>query len=125
MKPSKPKLSFPDRKISESFMEFAEPLVVPLGPDATAAEKEGALMIAFTIWNAVVYADAVGKTQILDEVKRTTGKEPDMAALIGGMIERKRSLFGDDHRLVGEYKFVERNGIEMFRVEAHDPTRQS
>jgi hypothetical protein len=125
MKPSKPILSFPDRKISESFMEFAEPLVVPLGTEATAAETEAALKIAFTVWNAVVYADAVGETQVLDDVRKATAQEPDLAALIGGMIERKRSLFGDDHRLVGDYKFIERDGRKMFRVEARAPTRQS
>ncbi len=29
--------SFPDRKISETFLEFAEPILDPLAPDATTS----------------------------------------------------------------------------------------
>ncbi len=51
-------LSFPDRKISETFLHFAEPLLDAHGPRATAAQMEQSLRLAYTIWNAVVYEDA-------------------------------------------------------------------
>ncbi|HET6883954.1 MAG TPA: hypothetical protein VFI31_27625 [Pirellulales bacterium] len=41
------------RKISETFLEFVEPLWTPLGADAAEAELEQALKIAFTVWNAM------------------------------------------------------------------------
>jgi hypothetical protein len=38
------------------------------------------------------------------------------------MIRRKKSLFGHDLRLVGEYKLVQHEGEWRLRVEARAPT---
>ena len=51
---------FPTRKISDTFLDFAEPLLSPLGAEASKQEMEGALQIAFTVWNAVVFDAARG-----------------------------------------------------------------
>ena len=71
-------LAFPDRKISETFLHFAEPLLRGLGPDATDDQ----------------------------------------------LIFRKHNLFGNDHRLVGEFKLTRKNGELNLRAEARDPRRQ-
>jgi hypothetical protein len=47
--------AFPARKISVTFLEFAAPLLGPLGEAATNPEMEQAIEIAFTVWNAVVF----------------------------------------------------------------------
>ena len=39
----KQRTRFPDRKISETFLDFADPLLAPLGPRATIAQMEQAL----------------------------------------------------------------------------------
>jgi len=118
----KQKKRFPDRKISETFLHFAEPLLDAHGPHATAAEMEQSLKLAFTIWNAVVYEDAAGNTHFIDMVRNQIADEPESAALVEYLIDRKRSLFGHDHRLVGEFK-LRREGDEWrLRAEARDPT---
>jgi hypothetical protein len=48
-------LSFPDTKISEAFLEFAEPLLEKEGAPPTAEEVEKVLQLASTVWNAVVF----------------------------------------------------------------------
>lgn len=113
---------FPDRKISETFLHFAEPLLVELGPNATTDQMEVVLKIAFTIWNAVVYDTVNGNTKFIEMVRHAMAPAPDLAARIDQLIVRKHSLFGDDHRLVGEFKLTRQNGELRLRAEARDPT---
>lgn len=115
-------LPFPDRKISETFLDFAEPLLDAHGPRATAAEMEQSLQLAFTIWNAVVYEDAANNRRFIDSVRKLTAHERELAALVEQLITRKRRLFGDDHRLVGEYKLRREEGRWILRAEARAPT---
>ena len=120
--PKKSQLThFPDRKISETFLHFAEPLLDALGPNAPDDQMEQSLKIAFTVWNAVVYETVNGDRHFLDMAHKLTSHEPVMGALVDFMIARKRRLFGDDHRLVGEFKFVYKNGERRLRAEARDP----
>lgn len=114
-------LSFPDTKISEAFLNFAEPLFEIAPADATEADMQKPLQLAFTVWNAVVYADAVGNTDFLDGIRKLTAHEPVLAAFVEQLIQRKRDSFGDDHRVVGEYKLYRKDGEIRLRAEARDP----
>jgi hypothetical protein len=113
--------AFPDRKISETFLHFAEPLLVSLGPDATEHQMEEVLKVAFVVWNAVVYDTAVGDPRPLVLVREAISSEPPIAEAIEELVVRKRSLFADDHRLVGEYKLIRKDGELRLRAEARDP----
>jgi hypothetical protein len=94
---------------------------MPLGPNATDYQMEQALKVAFTVWNAVVYETVNGETRFIEMLRNSMVPEPQLAALAEQLIARKRSLFGDDHRLVGEYKFFYKDGERRFRAEARDP----
>ena len=118
----KSRINFPDRKISETFLEFAEPLLIPLGPRATEQEMNPAFQIAFTVWNAVVYETVNDDTHYLDVLEDLTGRQPEVLALVNELIDRKRRLFGNDHRLVGHFKLTAKNGELNLRAEARDPT---
>ena len=118
----KRKPNFPDRKISETFLQFSEPLLTPLGPSATKEQMNQVLQIAFTVWNAVVYESVNSDTQYLQMARDLTKGQPEIEGLINQLIQRKRQLFGDDHRLVGEFKLTLKNGELNLRVEARDPT---
>jgi hypothetical protein len=116
---------FPNRKISETFLHFAEPLLDAHGPRATAAQMEQSLKLAFTIWNSVVYEDATGNTHFIEMVRNQVADDAESAVLVEYLIDRKRGLFGHDHRLVGEFK-LRREGDEWrLRAEARDPTSTS
>jgi hypothetical protein len=112
---------FSNRKISETFLEFAAPLLDPLGAEATEHELENALKIAFTVWNAVVF-DAVDHSRgWLDQVRDLVGHDPRVRALVEQLIARKQRLFGNDHRLIGKYQLVRRQGELRLRAEARQP----
>ena len=114
--------SFPDTKISETFLKFAEPLTEPLGPEITKDQLEEALKIAFTVWNAVVYDAVAGNDQFITSVRGLTSGDPMTAALIEGLIRRKEVEFGDDGRLIGEYTLRQQNGEWNLRAEARRPS---
>ena len=63
----------PKRKISATFLDFAEPLLAPLGAEASEQEMEGALQIAFTVWNSVVYDVVQRGDRWVSQVRRMAG----------------------------------------------------
>jgi hypothetical protein len=121
----KSRINFPDRKISETFLEFAEPLLIPLGPRATQHELTQALQLAFIVWNAVVYETVNRDTRYLTMLRDLTAGQPEVVSLVNHMIERKRRLFGNDHRVVGNFKLTIQADELNLRVEARDPTVRS
>ena len=118
----KRRMSFPDRKISESFLEFAEPLLQFDGKIPSHEEMEDVLRIAFAAWNAVVFDTVRGNTHFVTQVRQQLAEHPPLAALIETMILRKQSAFGRDLRLVGDYKLVQHDGEWRLRVEARAPS---
>jgi len=122
MAKSKSTLKYPDRKISDTFLQFAEPLLDAFGPNLTEAQMEQPLMIAWTVWNAVVYADAGGNKQMLEKVRASMKHDPQLKGFVEFLIDRKRLVFGDDPRLIGEYKLFRKDGEIRLRAEARDPS---
>lgn len=114
--------SFPDTKISEAFLDFAEPLLEKEGAPPTAQEVEKVLQLASTIWNAVVLDTVRGSNDWVTKVRSQIAGHPPLKALMEQMIIRKQSLFSHDLRLVGEFKILGKKGEWRLRVEARDPT---
>ncbi len=117
-------LTFPDRKISETFLHFAEPLLSGLGSNATDDQMNEALKIAFVVWNSVVYESVNGETRLVAQLRQSTAHDPELSLFIAQLIFRKHNLFGDDHRLVGEFKLTRKDGELRLRAEARDPRRK-
>jgi hypothetical protein len=117
----KPTLKYSDLRISDTFLQFAEPLLDAFGPNVTEAQMEQPLMIAWTVWNAVVYADARANGRMLDGLRTSMGHDPQLKGFVEALIDRKRTVFGDDHRLIGEYKLFRKDGEIRLRAEARDP----
>lgn len=122
MAQKKSRLTYPARKISATFLEFAEPLLEPLGPEATKHEMETSLQIAFTVWNAVVLDTTEGGNVWVNSLIEATRVDPRLESLMTELIARKRRRYGRDQRLIGLYEFFHQDGELKLRVEARDPT---
>jgi hypothetical protein len=87
---------------------------------ATANTKdiEKILKIAFTVWNAVVFADVKGDEHFLVELRKETSSAVETEIIINNLIIRKRTLFGNDQRLIGEYRLTMKKGELNLQVEA-------
>ncbi len=113
--------AYPNRKISETFLDFAAPILHDLASEAPEHRARGALQVAFTAWNAVVFADVLNDHRHLDEIRRLTAGNPEAALLMEQLIVRKRALFADDERLIGSWEVTRtEDGINL-RADALDP----
>ena len=113
--------AFPDRKISETFLDFAAPLMQDLPGEAPDREIREVLKVAYTVWNAVIFADVLNNNRYIDWVRRLAANEAGPAMLMEQMIARKRELFADDARLIGDWSIKRtEDGINL-RADARDP----
>jgi predicted DNA-binding antitoxin AbrB/MazE fold protein len=115
-----PRLPFPDRKISETFLDFASPLLRDLPSEAPERRAREALQVACTAWNAVIFADVLDEDRHLRQLRGPLAHTPEVAQLVEHLIARKRAL-GDDHRLIGTWEVTRTaDGINL-RADARDP----
>ena len=113
--------AYPNRKISETFLDFAAPLIRDLPSEAPEQRAQKALEVSFTAWNAVVFADVLNDHRHLDEIRRLTADKPETALLMEQLIARKRALFADDERLIGTWDVTRTGDGINLRADARDP----
>jgi len=116
----------PERKLSETILDFAAPLLEQYRPVPTIEEARGALCLATQIWNFHVMADPLwGKPQYLSDARERMcgpGSPPGMAALFEVLSARRKALFSDDRRAVGNWTFeADGPGNHTLRCDAHLP----
>ena len=112
---------FPDRKISETLLQFAAPLLHTLRSEAPERQIRKALEVAYTAWNAVIFADVLNNHRYIDEARRLTANAAGPAMLMEQMIARKRELFADETRLIGNWKVTRTEGRINLHADARDP----
>jgi hypothetical protein len=117
----KDETAFPERKISETFMEFAEPLLGSADEAPTKEQLETVLKIAFTIWNAVVLDAVSGNSQYVNEIRKYLSGHVMQAALVEQMISRKQTMFGNDHWMIGDFRISKKDGEWHLWAEARKP----
>jgi len=61
--------AYPNRKISETFLDFAAPMLDDLPSEAPEHRAQKALEVSFTAWNAVVFADVLNDHRHLNEIR--------------------------------------------------------
>ncbi|MBL8829706.1 MAG: hypothetical protein JNM18_22195 [Planctomycetaceae bacterium] len=111
------------KAISAALLEFADPILSMLGTRVSDQQLDDVLRNAYTIWNAVVIADHFGKTEMVQGIQSSVsskGADPNLVLIIISMIERTRLEFGDDHRIIGEFKIVYRDGERRVRATVVD-----
>jgi hypothetical protein len=114
-------LRYPDRKISETFLDFARPIIQDLPSEAPEHRAREALQLAFTAWNAVIFADVLNDHGYIDQIRHLTAGNPEAGLLVEQMIARKRELFADDERMIGDWEVTRtEDGINV-HADARDP----
>ena len=111
----------PNRKISETFLDFSSPLLDALGKAATKQQVEKALQITYTVWNSIVLDSVKGGSKYISMVRQSMKDNPESSALIEQLILRKKTFFENDLRLIGDYSIKKkREGDWRLRAEARD-----
>lgn len=113
--------TYPSRKISETFLHFAAPLLENLPSEAPDHYAQEALKISFTAWNAVIFADVLNDDRYLNQIRSLSAARPETALLVEQMIARKRALFAHDERMIGTWEVTRTmDGINL-HADARDP----
>lgn len=110
-----------DRMLSETFLDFAGPLLEEAGERPIKELVEAALKLAFMVWNSVVLETVNGGVEFTTTLRQCIAYDPYASAQIEKMISRKKALFGNDLRLVSDYEILEKDGEWRLRAEARAP----
>jgi hypothetical protein len=113
---------FPERKISETFLEYAAPLFEMGDEQLPESQLDQILRIAFVVWNALVYEAADKDTRFVDQLDALTSQDPLCKQLTEMLIDRKKRLFAEDYRIIGKYRFTYQDGNPHIWVEARRPS---
>ncbi|WP_147431125.1 hypothetical protein [Thiocapsa rosea] len=98
------------------------PTLNPMGLSPEDPESETLIRACWTTWNAVVFADFVGRTDFLDALLDPTRSSPASVILVKTLVERKRSRrFAADDRVIGDYKIRLVDGEVRLWAEARNP----
>ena len=110
------------KKISANFLAYVSRTLDPMGLSPADPRSEFLMKLCRATWNAVVFADFVGKTDDLDALLDPNRLSPDTVVLVKKLVKRKRSRrFADDDRLIGAYQFKIVGSEPRIRVEAGNP----
>lgn len=101
-------------KMSEVLLDFAQPLLEALPPDADAVQWKLRLQFAALIWNQIVVQEGHTDEDVIPELARSSGMpEQGLRAIEQLLIQRKRTLYPHDDRLIVD---VETQDMEDGRV---------
>jgi hypothetical protein len=113
--------SFPNRKISETLIDFAAPIVAMLDEHTREDQIRSGFIIAVTVWNALVFDAVRGDEKYLSMLRRSLGERLDSDPMVQTLIRRKRERFGDDMRAIGDHTVTYQGGDLRVWAEARDP----
>lgn len=109
----------PTNKISQTILEFGNPVISQLPNGYTKEELEAAISLIILVWNAVVMDSWAPENRFEAEIlERISGEPKQYQLVIKRLIKRKKSKYGNDPRGVGHYWVRDDNGEPVFGCEA-------
>jgi hypothetical protein len=111
-------IAVPTRKISETLLDFAAPVLAEYPPPAPLAVVRAVLQFAITVWNAHVMTLPVwNHPEPLAQLRQLADRPdapPPMKGWLDRLTQRRRHTFAEDPRAVGEWS-VTSDGAGGFR----------
>lgn len=114
------------RKISETILDFASPLLNALGSAPSDEQVRTALSIAIAAWNAATLDAWKPESAEADALRRSIQAAEDspreaMLAVVDSLLERKRASFAGDLRAVGKWEVLHTETGISLSADAHLP----
>ena len=112
VEPLRPQQSFHTGKMSEVILDFAEPLLNTIDDDDELFED--AISFAVICWNASFLPEKERKKIVCSMVDEMAKSDVLLRLRVQGdirmLLERKKTFFADEKRMVLNYKIIEENG---------------
>ena len=114
------------RKISETIVDFGDPLIQQLDSDQPYEVVRSTFEIVITVWNAHVMAmPRWGQPRVLSDLQRHLD-DPDVPApmvdAFKNLSQRRVEQFAGDARAVGEWSVLKQSGQWHLRCDARVPS---
>lgn len=117
----------PVRKISETILDFGQPVIDELDADAPRELWEATLHIVIMVWNAHVTAmPRWGQPRLLAELHerlKAPHVPPELVDAVRALSQRRLERFATDARAVGEWSLVGKDGSWRLRCDARTPSQ--
>ena len=108
-------------KISETILNFGQPLISQLGDDYGKEELEHCMRIVISAWNAVTLDDVQSTdTWTTSLLQHAEGGPDEVVSILKSLLHRKKTMFREDLRGVGEHWIKLKRGEIVFGCEARD-----
>ena len=93
-----------NKKLSEVFLEFIEPVLREFGnPIPRTIQHDAACTLGHVVWNACILNELHPEKDYLRAAKTQGGNVAEVNTWIDRLAQRKRELFLNDRRLLGVY----------------------
>ena len=113
----------PSLKISQTFIDFVKPVMPPVDENTTEEQIRTIFEIGFMVWNAVLL-DSVNKNDFHNEyIVNLLSENPGFDMFIKPLIERRKTLFANDKRMIGDFTVTYKDGNINVRAEARAPSK--
>ena len=109
----------PNKKISQTVLEFGKSIIAGLPVGYTKEHFEATMKVVVTAWNAVVMDSWGNGTKFESELLALMETAPKNEKLeMKRLIKRKKTKFANDPRAIGDFWVRENNGEITFGCEA-------
>ena len=113
----------PSLKISQTFIDFVKPVMPAIDENTTEDQIRTIFELGFMVWNAVLL-DSVNKNDLHNRyLEELLSKNPGFDMFIRPLIERRKTLFANDKRMIGNFTVTYKDGNLNVRAEARAPNK--
>jgi hypothetical protein len=116
-----PQSRFPTRKISETIIDFAQPMLVHVDSTTSQETIRQGFLIAVTIWNAFVMDRVNGNSDYQTLMRKQVGDQWEVNPVIQALVERRKKDFADDMRFIADHQVLFDASGYRLRAAASDP----
>lgn len=113
--------AFPTRKISETIIDFAQPMLAQVDSTTSQESIRQGFMIAVTIWNVFVMDRVNGNSDYQTLMRKHLGAQWEANPVIKALVERRLKNFADDMRCISDHHVSFNADGYNLRATASDP----
>ena len=114
------KMDKPNGKISQIFIDFVKPVMPEVDENTTEHQIKTFFEIGLMVWNAVLLdsVDPDNNNNNMDWIEDLLSKEPGYKLFIEPLIERRKTVFANDKRMIEDFTLTYENGDLEVRAKA-------
>lgn len=109
----------PEKKISQTILEFGDAVIASLPPNHSKEEFESTMFMVITVWNSITIDSWNGNSELEDGLLSSiSGVPSEIGFIVKKLIKRKKTKFKHDPRAIGNSWVRDNNGEVVFGCEA-------